>query len=107
MDIVEVLRQQGEESKLTLPDAPRISVLGNLESPMKLFIVVKCKDSRETDSAFEFIGVFDSEEKAVAACVDVRYGIGPAILNEDLGDEREDWPDFYYPHAMPLPPKDT
>lgn len=67
-----------------------------------LFIVLKVRDSSQIDSAFEFIGVFDSEEKGLAACLNQQYGIGPAVLNEDLGDARSDWPEFYYPHMMPL-----
>lgn len=47
---------------------------------------------------FEFAGVFDSEEKAVAACRDENYYIFPSKLNERL--PHETIPDNgYYPLA--------
>jgi hypothetical protein len=48
----------------------------------------------------EFRGVFDSEEKAVAACTEWEWWVGPCVLNQDLGTEvRPAWPGKYYPLA--------
>ncbi len=46
---------------------------------------------------WEFMGVFDSEEKAVAACRTLKYFVGPAKLNEQLPDETNKWKGAYYP----------
>ena len=49
-----------------------------------------------------FIGVFATEEEAVAACRDKSYFIGPTIFGESWGHEKEDWVcagrRAYYPH---------
>ena len=49
--------------------------------------------------AWEFCGVFDSKEKAEAACVSDMHFIGPAKLNEMILDS-EDWPGAFYPKAV-------
>ena len=46
----------------------------------------------------EFQGVFDSKEKAEAICINNRYWIGVAKLNEAIPDEKQEWEDAYYPH---------
>ena len=52
-----------------------------------------------SETATEFQGVFDSKEKAVAACRDWQYCVCPAMLNESLPDERASWPGAFYPKA--------
>ena len=47
--------------------------------------------------AWELVGVFDSEEKAVAACLDNHCFVGPITLNEITPKERISWPGCYYP----------
>lgn len=48
-------------------------------------------------------GVFDSEQKAVAACGDhLIWFVAPLILNEVLPEERCDWPGIYYPNDPSL-----
>lgn len=44
-------------------------------------------------------GVFDSEEKAVAACRTEASFIGPITLNEQLPEKVISWPGCYYPKA--------
>jgi hypothetical protein len=46
---------------------------------------------------WEFQGVFDDKQKAVEACRDCTYFIGPVRLNEKLPDEMKEWPGAYYP----------
>ena len=67
---------------------------------MKVWIVGKINP--ENNLEWEFNGVFDSEEKAVSACKDKRYFVGPATINIDIddivpGDKSIDWPNSYYP----------
>lgn len=64
------------------------------------------KDDREGDGGWEFQGVFDDRELAVMACRGDNYFIGPAILNESLPDDREDWPGSYYPTLEDAPAAD-
>lgn len=49
--------------------------------------------------AWEFMGVFDSEDAAVAACTEWEHFIGPGMLNERLSDETVPWDGLYYPIA--------
>ena len=44
-----------------------------------------------------FMGVFDTEESAVVACTTENDFVGPAVLNERLSEEDEEWPDHYFP----------
>lgn len=62
---------------------------------MKLWIVLRWHE----DLSFEFVGVYDTEEAAVAACVDWTFSVNPATLNETVQDERIEWPGAYYPLA--------
>lgn len=48
---------------------------------------------------WEFQGVFDSKDKAVAACRDETYFIMPATLNESLPHEPTACNEAYYPLA--------
>ena len=45
-----------------------------------------------------FQGVFTTKQKAIAACVDWNYFIGPALLDEVLPSENMPWPGAYYPN---------
>lgn len=58
------------------------------------------------DKAWEFQGVFDNEEAAVRACRSDEYFVGPAILNESLPDDREEWLEAYYPTLETSPRKE-
>lgn len=50
-------------------------------------------------TAWEFHGVFDSEEKAKESCHDEMYFIGPSELNKPFPAEQCEWADSYYPKA--------
>jgi hypothetical protein len=65
---------------------------------IELWIVGRAMDPEEK-RAWEFVGVFSSEEKAAAACATKANFIGPAVLNERLPDETQPWPGAYYPLA--------
>jgi hypothetical protein len=62
---------------------------------MKLWIVGKVTEF----PAWEFQGVFDTPEKALAACKTVAYFVGPCELNATVPDRTEPWPGCEYPLA--------
>jgi len=66
---------------------------------MEVWIVSKMMDCSNCNQRHWNNGVFDSEEKAVKACITVDYFITPLILNEHQGDEEERPPHAgtYYP----------
>ena len=72
-----------------------ISGSGAKDTNRILWIVGKVVDY-ETNS-WEYIGVFDSECKAVSACITVQYFVGPTELNTPPPDETAPWKDGYYP----------
>ena len=63
----------------------------------KLWIVGKWKENKP----WEFAGVFDSKKKAVDACTEELYFVGPAELNYRLPDETIAWVGCYYPLLEP------
>ena len=55
------------------------------------------KSLHDERSEWEFIGVFDSKDLAIAACIDqAGYFIGPAKMNEILTEV--EWEGLYYPY---------
>ena len=65
--------------------------------PKDLWLVGRT--DRKTSSVWVFIGVFDKESLAVAACAGERYFVVPVSLNEVLENSvpRVPWPDAYFP----------
>ena len=61
-----------------------------------------CGKRTNTFGAWQFQGVFTTEDLAVKACVNRSYFIGPVILNKQLPDDAIEWPGAYFP----LEPKD-
>jgi len=64
---------------------------------MKLWIVGKILNPDTGCDIWEFCGVFDTEEKAVAICKTEDYFVGPADLNFIVPDPTVDWPNAYFP----------
>jgi len=61
----------------------------------KLWIVGRVFD----DAAWEFQGIFSTEEQARGECKDGSYFIGPCILDEKVTHERkQSWPGVYFPY---------
>lgn len=60
-----------------------------------LWVVSKMHTYRTPDWTFQ--GVYDSEEKAIQACLTEDYFIGPVGLNEPIPHERMAWPGAYFP----------
>lgn len=56
----------------------------------------------EEQNKWEFIGVFDTKDKAVKACRFESYFIAPAKLNESFPNETVEWVGAYYPVAQSL-----
>jgi hypothetical protein len=67
---------------------------------MSLWITGKHLTTAENgDVTWDFMGVFDSEEKAVAAAISWECFVAPATLNLALPLEPENWTGFYFPQA--------
>lgn len=65
----------------------------------KLWIVGQFLPKDGSLSAWEFQGIFDSEERAIKACINSNYFIGPAELNAEIQETTmTEWPGAYYPH---------
>ena len=64
---------------------------------MELWICGKYLSGPKSEVAWDFQGIFDDKEKAIAACRDEKYFIAPAVLNKNLPDDQIDWPGAYYP----------
>jgi hypothetical protein len=48
---------------------------------------------------WEFVGIFDSKEKAEGACLTHMFFVGPARINETTPREPTPWVGCYYPLA--------
>jgi hypothetical protein len=64
-----------------------------VEIKMELFVVGKITKY----PAWSFQGVFDTRKIAEANCKDVKYFVGPCILNHELPETDVIWPGAYYP----------
>jgi hypothetical protein len=77
------------------------------DTTVQLFVVgqFRAPPGENVCAAWEFVGVFDTEERARAACVGPEYFIGPCQLNQSAPRETQpDWPGAYYPNAAPAAP---
>lgn len=50
-------------------------------------------------SDVEFMGVFSTEQAAVDICKDETYCVCPAVLDQQIADERTPWEGAYFPLA--------
>lgn len=67
---------------------------------MKVWIVGRV-DKRDY-LRWEFQGVYDDKQKAIAACEDETWFIGPAQVNAPIPKESIEWPGAFYPKHTPL-----
>lgn len=67
---------------------------------MKLWIVGQAIRGAIASSvgAWIFQGVFDTEDKAVAACKGELWFVAPAELNQELPADPIEWPGLRYPN---------
>jgi len=49
------------------------------------------------DGGIEIVGIFSSEEKAINACRDEMYWIGPLQMDEVAPEKSTAWTGAYYP----------
>ena len=63
----------------------------------ELWIVGQHKHTTNSGLVWEFQGVFDSEEKAIAACRNERYWVAEVELNKEICDEPQKFKNAYYP----------
>lgn len=54
-------------------------------------------EGHECGHSWQFIGIFDSQSKAIAACKTENYFTGSAILNEAIECEPKPWPVAFFP----------
>lgn len=64
---------------------------------MKVYLVGKTIKKEESGFTWECGGIFDTEEKAVAACHESNYFVAPLVMNEIAPRETVAFPDAYYP----------
>lgn len=50
-----------------------------------------------TVRTWEIVGVFSSQEKAIQACRDMDYFVGPMIMNQAMPHEPTEWEGSFYP----------
>jgi hypothetical protein len=67
---------------------------------MTYWICGKNIEEVESGIVWEIGGVFSSEEKAIKACTDKNYFIGPIELDQKLPDETTKWDGCYYPYYV-------
>ena len=56
-------------------------------------------EKREIFTAWEFCGIFDSEEKAIEECIDNNFFIFSSSLNKKILKKSHIAPDSYFPKA--------
>lgn len=49
------------------------------------------------DVSWELLGIFSSEERAVAACTDTACFVGEIPVDKPKADTSTEWPGAYYP----------
>ncbi len=64
-----------------------------------VWIVGQFLDEAERGVVWELAGVFTDEARAVAACRDCSYFVGPLALDAPLPHETTAWAGAYYPLA--------
>ena len=85
---VDVDASSDQEIDVTFTESPLV--------PEKMFIVGKSLGGPDYHR-WEFMGVFATEPKAVAACTTDMMFVGPAVVGERWPDETIEWPGAYYP----------
>ncbi len=65
----------------------------------KIYVVGQYIKGETSNIIWHIQGVFDTEEKALEACLNERYFIGPINMNEALPDKSVLWPGVYYPFS--------
>jgi hypothetical protein len=64
---------------------------------MKLNLWVAGQALSDDGREWAFVGVYSTEEKAVAACLDWRFWVAPIALDFITPPEESKWPGCYYP----------
>ena len=75
---------------------------------MNLWVVGSIRNYAEGQPIqWQLEGVFDSEERAVAECVDESHFVGPTELNNRHPLDSTEWPGAYYPKLESRPTGQT
>jgi hypothetical protein len=62
-----------------------------------LWLVGQFRAVTESGTAWDFQGIFETRELAVAACRNRNYGVIPVLLNEEVPDEKHEFQECIYP----------
>ena len=62
-----------------------------------LWLVGQYHSGEIPNIVWEFQGVFDSKQKALAACRNEYYFVAPVVLNEEIPDDTYVFPGLVYP----------
>ena len=65
----------------------------------KFWLCGQYKSESDAGVVWEFQGIFDAKQKAIAACKSVEYFIAPVSLNTQTPKETAVFKNFYYPLA--------
>jgi len=60
-------------------------------------VVWICGQWNGPHSPWDFQGVFDTEDQAIAACKDYTHFIAPATVNQSVPRDPIEWPGLRYP----------
>lgn len=61
------------------------------------WLVLRVSKRNNGTVSIDIVGLFSTEEKAIAACKDVNYLIGPLVQDVEIVDEVDNWLGSYYP----------
>jgi len=64
---------------------------------MRLWLVGKNVAELGVLVAWEFQGIYNTEENAVTACVTARHFVAPVLLNETVPEATSEFPNARYP----------
>lgn len=64
---------------------------------MKIWVVGRYLGSKRGGDAWQIVGVYDTEERALRNCIEPTHWIAPANLNERIFDKCAVWNGLYYP----------
>lgn len=67
------------------------------EKIMKLWVCGQYRSGKIKNVVWDLSGVFSSKKKAISACKDKTYFIGPIELDKQSPDETVVWSDVEYP----------
>lgn len=84
-------------------DETNENIPGNIPNTGGMRVWIAADNKSDDGSVWELIGVFDSEDKANAACTKPNHCYWSAVMNERESDETTIAPDIRYPRFEEQP----